>query len=85
MVAGSEVLLQKIMNSLKDTAMKYGMKKNIKNAKVMRVSKKGGEVNITINGTKQAFYNVTPISMRPLLRSSISDKEVRIFMSRNNK
>ena len=52
MVAGSEIGLQKIMDSLTVTAERYGMKINIKKTKVMRVSKKGGEINITINGTK---------------------------------
>ena len=52
MVAGSEVGLQKIMEGLNATALKYGMKINIKKTKVMRVSREGGEVNITINGTK---------------------------------
>ena len=52
MVAGSEVGLQKIMDGLNATALKYGMKINIKKTKVMRVSREGGEVNITINGTK---------------------------------
>jgi Reverse transcriptase (RNA-dependent DNA polymerase) len=51
MVAGSEFGLQKIMDGLNATALKYGMKINIKKTKVMRVSREG-EVNITINGTK---------------------------------
>src|SRR5690349_25101055 len=51
MVAGSEVGLQKIMDGLNDTALKYGMKINIKKTKVMRVCREG-EVNITINGAK---------------------------------
>ena len=52
MVAESEVGLQKIMDGLNATALKYGMKINIKKTKVMRVCREGGEVNITINGTK---------------------------------
>ena len=48
----SEVGLQKIMDGLNATALKYGMKINIKKIKGMRVSREGGEVNITINGTK---------------------------------
>lgn len=52
MTAGSEVGLQKIMNGLNATALKYRMKINIKKTKVMRVSREGGVVNITINGTK---------------------------------
>ena len=53
MIAGSETGLQKIMDGLNTTALKYGMKINIKKTKVMRVSREGGEeVNITINGTK---------------------------------
>ena len=52
MVAGSEIGLQKIMDRLNDTALRYGMKINIKKTKVMRVSNNKGEVNITINGTK---------------------------------
>src|ERR1043165_4914434 len=52
MVAGSEDGLQKIMDGLNATALKYGMKINIKKTKVMRVSREGGDVNITINGTK---------------------------------
>jgi hypothetical protein len=52
MVAGSEDGLQKIMDGLNTTALKYGMKINIKKTKVMRVSREGGDVNITINGTK---------------------------------
>ena len=39
------------MDGLNSTALKYGMKINIKKTKVMRVSREG-EVNITINGTK---------------------------------
>ena len=39
------------MDDLNATALKYGMKINIKKIKGMRVSR-GGEVNITINGTK---------------------------------
>ena len=52
MIAGSEVELQKSMDGLNDTALQYGMKINIKKTKVMRVSREGGEVNITINGAK---------------------------------
>jgi len=52
MIARSEFGLQKIMDGLNATALKYGMKINIKKTKVMRVSREGGEVNITINGTK---------------------------------
>ena len=52
MIAGSEVGLQKIMDGLNDTASKYGMKINIKKAKVMRVSRIGGDINVRINGMK---------------------------------
>jgi len=52
MIAGSESGLQRIMDSLNTTAIKYGMKINIKKTKVMKVSKEGGEVNTTINGAK---------------------------------
>jgi len=54
MIASSESGLQRIMDSLNTTAIKYeyeyGMKINIKKTKVMRVSKEGGDVNIIING-----------------------------------
>ena len=52
MIAKSEAGLQKIMDGLNSTSLEYGMKINIKKTKVMKVSKVGGEVNITINGTK---------------------------------
>ena len=52
MIASSETGLQKIMNALNNTATKYDMKINIKKTKVMRVSRVGGKVNITINGVK---------------------------------
>jgi hypothetical protein len=52
MIAGSEVGLQKIIDGLYTTASKYDMKINIKKTKVMRVSRGGGDVNITINGVK---------------------------------
>lgn len=52
MVAGSEEGLQKIMDKLNVTALKYCMKINIKKTKVMRVSQERGKVNITINGTR---------------------------------
>ena len=52
MLSGSEAGLQKIMNGLNTTALKYGMKINIKKTKVMKVSRVGGNVNITINGKK---------------------------------
>src|SRR5207244_13533077 len=52
MIAKSEAGLQKIMDGLNSTSLEYGMKINIKKTKVMKISKVGGEVNITINGTK---------------------------------
>lgn len=52
MIAGSEVGLQKIMDGLNATALRYGMKVNIKKTKVMRVSRRGGDANIVINGTR---------------------------------
>ena len=52
MIASSETGVQKIMNALNNTATKYDMKINIKKTKVMRVSRVGGKVNITINGVK---------------------------------
>ena len=52
MVAGRKVGLQKSMDILNARALKYGMKINIKKTKVLRVSREGGEVNITTNGTK---------------------------------
>ena len=52
MVAGNEPGLQKIMDSLNSTSLKYGMKINSKKTKVMKVSRVKGEVNITINGIK---------------------------------
>jgi hypothetical protein len=52
MIAGSVFVLQKIMDGLYTTALKYDMKINIKNTKVMRVSREEGDVNITINGAK---------------------------------
>lgn len=51
MLSGSEAGLQKIMNRLNDTALKYGMKINIKKTKVMRVAREVGTVNIKINNT----------------------------------
>ena len=44
--------MQKIMNSLHSTAMKYGMKINIKTTKVCEYLKKGVMMNITISRTK---------------------------------
>jgi hypothetical protein len=54
MIVGSEFGLQKIMDGLYTTALKYDMKINIKKTKVMRVSRGGGggDINITINGAK---------------------------------
>ena len=53
MVTGTEGGLQRITDNLSITAGKYGMKINIKKAKVIKMSKKtGGKVNITINGNK---------------------------------
>ena len=52
MIAKSEAGLQKIMDGLNSTSLEYGMKINIKKTKVMKIAKVGGEVNITINGTK---------------------------------
>jgi len=52
MIANTEAGLQKIMNALNSTAVKYDMKINIKKTKVMRVSREGGKVTITINGIK---------------------------------
>jgi hypothetical protein len=52
MIAGSEFGLQKIMDGLYTTALKYDIKINIKKTKVMRVSRGGGDINITINGAK---------------------------------
>jgi len=53
MVASSESGLQKIMDSLHETAERYGMKINIKKTKVMRVSRKGGrKVSIKIEGNQ---------------------------------
>ena len=40
------------MDALNSTATKYDMKINIKKTKVIRVSREGGKVNITINETK---------------------------------
>jgi len=49
MVASSESGLQKIMDSLHETAERYGMEINIKKTKVMRVSRKEGrKVSIKI-------------------------------------
>ena len=50
MIAGSQNGLQTIMDRLNDTALTYGMRINIKKTKVMRVSRQGGDVKITING-----------------------------------
>ena len=51
MVAGSKGGLQKLMDELNRTAKEYEMKVNIKQTKVMKVSRKGGGViNITIDG-----------------------------------
>ena len=52
MIASREAGLQKIMDSLNATALRYGMKINIKKTKVMKVSREGGTINITINGLK---------------------------------
>jgi hypothetical protein len=52
MIAGSEFGLQKIMDGLYTTALKYDLKINIKKTKVMRVSRGGGDINITINVAK---------------------------------
>ena len=52
MIVGNEQGLQKIMESLNSTSLKYGMKINNKKTKVMKVSRVKGEVNITINGVK---------------------------------
>ena len=50
MIAGSQNGLQTIMDRLNDTALTYCMRINIKKTKVMRVSRQGGDVKITING-----------------------------------
>ena len=50
MVAETEQGLQNIMDRLHDISKEYGMKINIKNTKVMRISKQGsGNVNIVLN------------------------------------
>ena len=51
MVASTESSLQKIINRLSGTAENYGMKINIKQTKVKRMSKNGGgRVSIMIEG-----------------------------------
>ncbi len=53
MVSSSEAGLQRLMDSLNETAKKYDMKINIKKTKVMVVSKKEGEVvNIRLEGQR---------------------------------
>ena len=52
MIASSENGLQKIMDGLYSTALKYDMKINIKKTKVMRVSRERADVTIMINGLK---------------------------------
>ena len=52
MIAKNEAGLQEIMDVLNSTSLESGMKINIKKTKVMKISQVGGEVNITINGTK---------------------------------
>src|SRR5437870_13429525 len=52
MISHKIFILQKIMDGLNSTSLEYGIKIKIKKTKVMKVSKVGGEVNITINGTK---------------------------------
>jgi hypothetical protein len=52
MIAKNEAGLQKSMDSLNSTSLRYGMKINSKKTKVMKVSRIKGEVNITINGIK---------------------------------
>jgi hypothetical protein len=47
MVAGSDIGLQKIMDRLNVAAERYGMKKNAKKTKAMKVSRTtGGKVTI---------------------------------------
>src|SRR5437870_13554664 len=52
MIAKSKTGVQKIKDGLNSTSLEYGIKINIKKTKLMKVSKVGGEVNITINGAK---------------------------------
>src|SRR5580692_10136813 len=53
MVASTEQGLQKVMNRLNETAKRYDMKINVKNTKVMVVSREEGKaVNQTIDGHK---------------------------------
>jgi hypothetical protein len=52
MLAGSEAGLQKTMDGLNTTSLKYDMKINIEKTKVMKVSREGGVVSIMINGKK---------------------------------
>ena len=44
--------LQKIMDRLNDTAKAFDMKINVDKTKVMKVSRNGGEINISIDGQK---------------------------------
>jgi len=53
MVDNTEEGLQCTMNSLQQTAARYGMKVNVKKTKVMKISRKGGgTVNVSVEGTR---------------------------------
>jgi hypothetical protein len=52
MVANTEKGLQKIMDRLNDTAKAFDMKINVDKTKVMKVSRNGGEINISIDEQK---------------------------------
>ena len=50
MVANTEEGLQNIIDRLKNTAKAYDMKINVAKTQVMKVSRNGGEINISIDG-----------------------------------
>ena len=52
MMANTENGLGKIMDILNDTAKAYDMMISVDKTKVMKVSRNGGEINISIDGQK---------------------------------
>jgi len=52
MTATSEAGLQKLMDGLNRATKEYDMKVNIKKTKVLKVSRKEGELNMAIDGER---------------------------------
>ena len=76
MVAGTEMVLQRLMNKLNDTAKNFGMKINIQKTKTMVVRWDGGcVVSITVDGKR-----IEQVKSFKYLGSVITETEEAIVM-----